>query len=89
MKIVLLVFFFAQVYANTPDSVFQLLALLKELLLLLHQDYILPALAYLSALFQRVWLSLQDSCKSVPSGTGISLSLTLVSAFKLARLINI
>lgn len=56
----------AQVYANTPDSVFQLLAYVKELLLLLHHNYILPALAYLSALLHRAWISLQDSCKSVP-----------------------
>lgn len=56
----------AQVHANTPESVFQLLAYLKELLLLLHQNYILPALAYLSALLHRAWISLQDSCKSVP-----------------------
>ncbi|XP_068199318.1 transmembrane protein 214 [Antennarius striatus] len=47
---------------NTPDSVFQLLAYLKELLLLLHQNYILPALAYMSELLQRAWTSLQDSC---------------------------
>lgn len=57
----------AQVYANTPESVFQLLALLKELLLLLQRDYVLPALARLAALLQGAWLSLQDSCQSVPA----------------------
>lgn len=57
---------FAQVNTNTPDSVFQVLAYLKELLLLLHQNYILPALAYVSDLLQRAWNNLQDSCKSVP-----------------------
>ncbi|CAG12945.1 unnamed protein product [Tetraodon nigroviridis] len=51
------------VYANTPESVFQLLALLKELLLLLQRDYVLPALARLAALLQGAWLSLQDSCQ--------------------------
>ncbi|KAG7453909.1 hypothetical protein JOB18_047160 [Solea senegalensis] len=49
-------------YTNTPDSVFQVLAYLKELLLLLHQNYILPALAYISELLQRAWTNLQDSC---------------------------
>uniref|UniRef100_A0A673B3N2 Transmembrane protein 214 n=1 Tax=Sphaeramia orbicularis TaxID=375764 RepID=A0A673B3N2_9TELE len=50
---------------NTPDSVFQALAYLKELLLFIHQNYILPALAYISDLLQRAWTNLQDSCKSV------------------------
>lgn len=54
-----------QVNTNTPDSVFQVLAYLKELLLILHHDYILPALAYASQLLQRAWEGLQDSCKSV------------------------
>ncbi|TNM94746.1 transmembrane protein 214 [Takifugu flavidus] len=67
------------VSANTPDSVFQLLAYLKELLLLLHQNYILPALAYLSALLHRAWISLQDSCNgevSVSCLQGHALSFT-------------
>uniref|UniRef100_A0A4W6DGD9 Transmembrane protein 214 n=1 Tax=Lates calcarifer TaxID=8187 RepID=A0A4W6DGD9_LATCA len=50
------------VNTNTPDSVFQVLAYLKELLLLLHQNYILPALAYTSDLLQRAWTNLQESC---------------------------
>ncbi|KAM4600894.1 transmembrane protein 214 [Polymixia lowei] len=50
------------VSTNTPDSVFQVLAYLKELLLFLHQNYVLPALAYTSDLLQRTWTSLQDSC---------------------------
>ncbi|KAM9798438.1 transmembrane protein 214 [Neosynchiropus ocellatus] len=50
------------VNANTPDSVFQALAYLRELLLFLHQNYILPALASVSELLQRAWLQLQDSC---------------------------
>ncbi|XP_046877955.1 transmembrane protein 214 [Hypomesus transpacificus] len=48
--------------ANTPDSVFQVLEYLKQLLLLLHQNYLLPALAYTSNLLQQAWTSLQDSC---------------------------
>ncbi|XP_059213055.1 transmembrane protein 214 [Centropristis striata] len=50
------------VNTNTPDSVFQVLAYIKELLLLLHQNYILPALAFISDLLQRAWTNLQDSC---------------------------
>ncbi|XP_068564576.1 transmembrane protein 214 [Cebidichthys violaceus] len=50
------------VNTNTPDSVFQVLAYLKELLLSLHQNYILPALAFISELLQRAWTNLQDSC---------------------------
>lgn len=59
----------AQVYANTPDSVFQALAYLRELLLFLHHNYVVPALAYVSELLQRAWLHLQDSCKSVPEAS--------------------
>lgn len=56
---------FVQVNTNTPESVFQALAYLKELLIFLHQNYILPALAYTSNLLQRAWTNLEDSCKSV------------------------
>lgn len=73
--------------ANTPDSVFQLLALLREMLLVLQRDYVLPALAWLWALLQRAWLSLQDSCKSVP---GLTLHLpALMSALKSARPVSV
>lgn len=47
---------------NTPDSVFRALEYLKELLIFIHQNYILPALAHMSALLQRAWASLQESC---------------------------
>uniref|UniRef100_A0A8D3E5V2 Transmembrane protein 214 n=1 Tax=Scophthalmus maximus TaxID=52904 RepID=A0A8D3E5V2_SCOMX len=56
------------VNTNTPDSVFEVLAYLKELLLLLHQNYVLPALAHISDLLLRAWTNLQDSCKSVLPG---------------------
>lgn len=56
---------FDQVNSNTPDSVFEMLEYLKELLLFLYQNYILPALAYISDLLQRAWTNLQESCKSV------------------------
>lgn len=64
---------------NTPDSVFQALAYLKELLLFIHQNYILPALAYISDLLQRAWTNLQDSCNgevSVSCLQGHALSFT-------------
>lgn len=50
------------VSTNTPDSVFQVLEYLKQLLLFVHQNYLLPALAYTSSLLQQAWTSLQDSC---------------------------
>ncbi|XP_076026632.1 transmembrane protein 214 [Genypterus blacodes] len=50
------------VNTNTPDSVFQALDYLKELLIFFHRNYILPVLAYLSELLQRAWAGLQESC---------------------------
>lgn len=50
------------VNANTPDSVFHALAYLKELLIFLHQNYVIPAMTYISDLLQRAWSDLQDSC---------------------------
>ncbi|XP_031178217.1 transmembrane protein 214 [Sander lucioperca] len=67
------------VNTNTPDSVFQVVAYLKALLLSLHQNYILPALAYISELLQRAWTHLQDSCNgevSVSCLQGHALSFT-------------
>ncbi|XP_022055539.2 transmembrane protein 214 [Acanthochromis polyacanthus] len=67
------------VNTNTPDSVFQVLAYLKELLMFLHQNYILPALAYISDLLQQAWTNLQDSCNgevSISCLQGHALSLT-------------
>ncbi|KAM4521460.1 transmembrane protein 214 [Odontesthes bonariensis] len=67
------------VNTNTPDSVFQVLAYIKEFLIFIHQNYILPAMAYLSDLLQRAWTNLQDSCNgevSVSCLQGHALSLT-------------
>uniref|UniRef100_A0A1A7XUW1 Transmembrane protein 214 n=1 Tax=Iconisemion striatum TaxID=60296 RepID=A0A1A7XUW1_9TELE len=50
------------VNTNTPESVFQVLAYLKELLIFIHQNYVLPALTYISELLQQAWTNLQDSC---------------------------
>lgn len=55
-----------QINANTPESVFQFLEFVKELLLFVHQNYILPSLQYIVTAIQHLWESLQDSCKSVP-----------------------
>ncbi|XP_038582632.1 transmembrane protein 214 [Micropterus salmoides] len=67
------------VNSNTPDSVFEMLEYLKELLLFLYQNYILPALAYISDLLQRAWTNLQESCNgevSVSCLQGHALSFT-------------
>ncbi|CAL8392787.1 unnamed protein product [Arctogadus glacialis] len=67
------------VITNTPDSVFQTLAYLKELLLLLYHDVILPALAFTAQLLQRTWNGLRDSCNgevSVSCLQGHALSFT-------------
>lgn len=55
-----------QINANTPESVFQFLEFVKELLLFVHKNYILPGLQYIVTALQHLWQSLQDSCKSVP-----------------------
>uniref|UniRef100_A0A3Q0RYX9 Transmembrane protein 214 n=1 Tax=Amphilophus citrinellus TaxID=61819 RepID=A0A3Q0RYX9_AMPCI len=67
------------VNTNTPESVFQVLAYLKELLIFLHQNYVLPALVYISDLLQRAWTNLEDSCNgevSVSCLQGHALSFT-------------
>ncbi|XP_072528878.1 transmembrane protein 214 [Salminus brasiliensis] len=48
--------------ANTPNSVFQFLEFMKELLLFVHQNYVLPAFQYFITALQHGWQSLQDSC---------------------------
>ncbi|MEQ2267366.1 hypothetical protein XENORESO_004993 [Xenotaenia resolanae] len=50
------------VNTNTPDSVFQMLAYLKELLIFIHHNYVLPALTYIFDLLLQAWTNLQDSC---------------------------
>ncbi|XP_062860436.1 transmembrane protein 214 [Trichomycterus rosablanca] len=47
---------------NTPDSVFHFLEFVKELLLFVHQNYILPAVQYIIVALQHLWQSVQDSC---------------------------
>ncbi|KAM9778366.1 transmembrane protein 214 [Syngnathus typhle] len=50
------------VKTNTPDSVYDVLAYLKSLLLFLHQKFILPAFMFLIDLLQQAWTNLQKSC---------------------------
>uniref|UniRef100_A0A1A8MFP5 Transmembrane protein 214 n=1 Tax=Nothobranchius pienaari TaxID=704102 RepID=A0A1A8MFP5_9TELE len=50
------------VNTNTPESVFQVLAYLKELLIFIHHNYILPAVTHISELLHQAWTNLQDSC---------------------------
>ncbi|KAL0967149.1 hypothetical protein UPYG_G00248440 [Umbra pygmaea] len=48
--------------AHTPDSFFQMLEYLKQLLLFLHTQYVLPAIAYTAELLQQAWTALHHSC---------------------------
>ncbi|XP_026863375.2 transmembrane protein 214 isoform X1 [Electrophorus electricus] len=50
------------VRANTPESVFQFLEFVKELLVWAHQNYVLPAVQYVLMALQQSWQALQDSC---------------------------
>ncbi|KAG5277384.1 hypothetical protein AALO_G00116900 [Alosa alosa] len=47
---------------NTPESVLQFLEYVKELLLFLHENYILPALHCVLQGLQHAWQAFQDSC---------------------------
>ncbi|XP_076861562.1 transmembrane protein 214 isoform X3 [Brachyhypopomus gauderio] len=48
--------------ANTPESVFQFLEFVKELLVWAHQNYVLPTVQYLLTGLQQSWQTLLDSC---------------------------
>uniref|UniRef100_A0A671SVS9 Transmembrane protein 214 n=1 Tax=Sinocyclocheilus anshuiensis TaxID=1608454 RepID=A0A671SVS9_9TELE len=50
------------VQAHTPQSVFELLEYVKQLLLYVQERVLVPSLQYLSAALQSVWRSLQESC---------------------------
>ena len=54
-----------QLNTNTPESVLQFLEYMKELLLFLHENYILPAMDYILQGLQHAWQAFQDSCKLV------------------------
>ncbi|XP_045064500.1 transmembrane protein 214-A-like [Coregonus clupeaformis] len=65
--------------SNTPASVSLLITYLKQLLLFLHTNYLLPALSHASHLTIQAWTALQDSCNgevSVSCLQGYALSLT-------------
>ncbi|KAG9347684.1 hypothetical protein JZ751_005258 [Albula glossodonta] len=48
--------------ANIPESVFQLIDYLKELLLFIHQNYLLPSMAYVKVSLEHAWQMFVDSC---------------------------
>ncbi|KAM4041865.1 transmembrane protein 214 [Anomaloglossus baeobatrachus] len=54
--------FIEWVHSHIPDSVFQLLEYLRDLLLLLYHHYLLPAVQYCEAALQRTWQQYVDSC---------------------------
>ncbi|XP_056419674.1 transmembrane protein 214 [Hyla sarda] len=48
--------------SHTPDSVLHLLQYLRELLVLLYHDYLLPAVQFCESALQRTWQHYVDSC---------------------------
>ncbi|KAJ8355492.1 hypothetical protein SKAU_G00182860 [Synaphobranchus kaupii] len=48
--------------SNIPESVFQLIAYLKELLVFIHQNYVLPSLAYIKVSLEHAWQMFVESC---------------------------
>uniref|UniRef100_A0A9J8BCI9 Transmembrane protein 214 n=1 Tax=Cyprinus carpio carpio TaxID=630221 RepID=A0A9J8BCI9_CYPCA len=50
------------VRANTPESVFEFMEYVKQLLLFVQEHIIVPALQYLKTELQHAWKSLQESC---------------------------
>ncbi|XP_051544405.1 transmembrane protein 214-B-like isoform X2 [Myxocyprinus asiaticus] len=47
---------------NTPESVFQCIEYVKDFLLYIHEQFIIPSLQYLNTALQHTWQNLQDSC---------------------------
>ncbi|XP_063079711.1 transmembrane protein 214 isoform X2 [Engraulis encrasicolus] len=47
---------------NTPEGLVAFLEYLRELLLLLHEHYVMPALQYILQGLQHAWTTFQDSC---------------------------
>eukprot|EP00063_Salmo_salar_P086935 XP_014061770.1 PREDICTED: transmembrane protein 214-like isoform X2 [Salmo salar] len=65
--------------SSTPDCVFLLIDYLKQLLLFLHTNYLLPAFTHASHLTVQAWTALQDSCSGEVSASCLqtyALSLT-------------
>ncbi|KAJ8270460.1 hypothetical protein GJAV_G00115010 [Gymnothorax javanicus] len=48
--------------ANIPESVFQFIEYLKELLVFIHQNYVLPSLAYVKVSLEHAWHMFVESC---------------------------
>ncbi|XP_023682339.1 transmembrane protein 214 isoform X1 [Paramormyrops kingsleyae] len=53
--------------ANIPEGVFQFIEYLKELLLFVHVNYILPAMMHLKAALEHCWQKFVDSCNGEAS----------------------
>ncbi|XP_063296802.1 transmembrane protein 214-A-like, partial [Pelobates fuscus] len=54
--------FIEWVQSRIPDSLYQLIEYLRELLLYLHRSYLLPAVGYTEETLHRVWQQYVDSC---------------------------
>ncbi|XP_069829356.1 transmembrane protein 214 [Dendropsophus ebraccatus] len=54
--------FIEWIQSQIPDSVFHFLEYLRDLLILLYQDYLLPAVQHCEAALQRTWQRYVDSC---------------------------
>uniref|UniRef100_A0A8C9W7M7 Transmembrane protein 214 n=1 Tax=Scleropages formosus TaxID=113540 RepID=A0A8C9W7M7_SCLFO len=48
--------------ANIPESVFHFAEYLKELLLFIHQNYVLPVVMYIKVSLEQAWKNFVDSC---------------------------
>ncbi|XP_035279520.1 transmembrane protein 214 [Anguilla anguilla] len=48
--------------ANIPESVFQFIEYLKELLVFIHHSYVLPSLAYVKVSLEHAWQMFVESC---------------------------
>ncbi|KAG8430764.1 hypothetical protein GDO86_020039 [Hymenochirus boettgeri] len=51
-----------RLHSSIPDSVYHFIEYLKELLLLVHRTYLLPAMMYLEESIQRAWAHYVESC---------------------------
>ncbi|CAH2330567.1 transmembrane 214, partial [Pelobates cultripes] len=54
--------FIEWVQSRIPDSLYQLIEYLRELLLYLHRSYLLPAVGYTEETIHRAWQQYVDSC---------------------------
>ncbi|XP_067840477.1 transmembrane protein 214 [Heptranchias perlo] len=55
--------FIEWLHSNLPDAVLQLVEYVKELLLFIHQNYLIPALEYMKMVMKQCWKQLVNSCE--------------------------